>query len=183
MEQTGASVVITHQIKDGKQQAYEDWLNEIEPICRRSKGNIDWQIIRPIPNLTFAYTVLLRFDTIDNLKNWMESQERRDLIKKVSPLLAKDDNYHIQNGLDFLFMGENERSKLPVRWKQYFVTWSAIYPLSIIIPLVILPLLRKLNLPQTRYIDSLFISGLIVFIMVYWLMPSYTRLIRKWLYK
>ena len=183
MENQGATAVITHHILKGKQQEYEDWLNEIGPICRSAMGYIDWQIIRPIPDLTVAYTVILRFDTIGNLKSWMESKERRDLIKKVTPLLSKDDKYHIQNGLDFLFMSESEKSKVPPRWKQYFVTWSAIYPLSIIIPLIILPLLRKVNLPQNRYIDSVFISGSIVFIMVYLLMPSYTKLIKKWLYK
>lgn len=69
MENQGASVVINHQVLKGKQKDYEDWLNEIGPICRNAVGNIDWQIIRPIPNLTFNYTVIIRFDTIENLKN------------------------------------------------------------------------------------------------------------------
>ena len=183
MENQGATVVITHHILDGKQQEYEDWLNEIGPICRNSTGNIDWQIIRPIANLTFAYTVIVRFDTIKNLQGWIESQERKDLIKKATPLFAKDDKYYIKSGLDFLFVSENENAKIPVRWKQYLVTWSAIYPLSIIMPLLILPLLRAANFPRGRYIDSFFISGLIVLIMVYVLMPNYTKLIKKWLYK
>ena len=183
MEDQGATAVITHHIVHGRQQAYEDWLNEIAPVCRRWPGHIDWQIIRPIEHLTFAYTIILRFDTIENLKQWMESRERKELIEKVIPLLAKNDRYSIQSGLDFLFLDAKEQAPVPVKWKQYLVTWSAIYPLSVIMPLIVLPLLRKLNLPQTRYIDSFFISGTIVLIMLYWLMPAYTRLIRKWLYK
>ena len=183
MENQGATVVITHHILDGKQQEYEDWLNEIGPICRNSPGNIDWQIIRPIPNLTFAYTVIIRFDTIENLRGWIDSQERKDLIKKANPLFSKDDKYYIKSGLDFLFLSENEHAKIPVRWKQYLVTWSAIYPLSIFTPLLILPLLRAMNFSQSRYIDSFFISGTIVLIMVYVLMPNYTKLIKKWLYR
>ncbi len=182
MENQGATVVITHHILDGKQQEYEDWLNEISPICRNSTGNIVWQIIRPIPTLTFAYTVIIRFDTIENLKKWMDSQARKNLIKKANPLFAKDDKYYIKSGLDFLFQSGNQNYKIPVRWKQYFVTWSAIYPLSIIMPVIILPFLRKLNVPQNRYVDSLFISGIIVLLMVYVIMPSYTKLIKKWLY-
>ena len=68
METQGASVVITHHILNDKQSQYEDWLNEIGPVCRSSEGLIDWQIIRPVANLTFTYTVILRFDTIKNLK-------------------------------------------------------------------------------------------------------------------
>ena len=183
MENQGASVVINHHILDGKQKQYEDWLNEIGPICRSFTGNIDWQIIRPIPNLTFTYTVIIRFDTIENLKKWMESEERKNLIEKAKPFLVKGDKYLIRSGLDFLFETENEKQKVPVRWKQYLVTWSAIYPLSLLIPIIILPILKTVNFPENKFINSLFVSGCIVFIMVYWLMPNYTKLIKKWLYK
>lgn len=183
MENQGASVVINHHILEGKQKLYEDWLDEIGPVCRSFAGNIDWQIIRPIANLTFIYTIIIRFDSIENLKKWMESGEREILIEKVKPLFTKGDKYLIRSGLDFLFDVEKENQKVPARWKQYLVTWSAIYPLSLLIPLLIFPVLRILNFPDTKIINSLFVSGIVVFIMVYWLMPNYTKLIRKWLYK
>jgi antibiotic biosynthesis monooxygenase (ABM) superfamily enzyme len=183
MENVGATVVITHHVIDGKQEEYENWLDEIGPICRSFVGHIDWQIIRPIPTLTYSYTVIIRFDTIENLKHWMESQDRKRLIEKIRPFLMKDDHYAIKSGLEFLFTPENEKSKIPVRWKQYLVTWSAIYPLSLIIPLILLPLLRLLNIPQFRLIDSFFVSGSIVLLMVYLVMPYYTKWIKRWLYK
>lgn len=183
MEKDGATVVISHHIIEGKQQEYENWLNEIGPTCRNAVGNIDWQIIRPIPGLTYLYTVIIRFDTIDNLKHWMESDDRKYMVKKIRPILEKDDNYYIKTGLDFLFAPETEQAKIPVRWKQFLVTWSAIYPLSTVIPLILIPLLRALKVPALRSIDSLFISAVIVLLMVYLVMPHYTRWIKKWLYK
>ncbi|PKQ46298.1 antibiotic biosynthesis monooxygenase [Confluentibacter flavum] len=182
MENQGASVVISHHILDGKNQEYEEWLSEIAPICKSYPGHIDWQIIRPIPNLTFIYTVIIRFNTIQNLKNWMESQDRERLIKKAKPLFAKDDHYYINSGLDFLFVSESEKYKPPVRWKQYLVTWSAIFPLAFGIPLIIIPILRMLPIPQYHVIDALVVSGVIVWLMVYLVMPHYTKLIKKWLY-
>jgi len=183
MEDQGASVVITHHIIKGKEIEYEQWLNEISPLCRSSMGFVDWQIVRPIPGLTFVYTVIIRFNTISNLKNWMDSPERKRLIEKAAPLFTKDDNYVIKSGLDFLFTSSDEKPKVPARWKQYFITWSAIYPLSVFIPLAILPVLRSMNFPQNRFIDSMFISGIVVFLMVYIVMPNYTKLIKRWLYK
>jgi uncharacterized protein len=183
MEVEGATVVVSHHVLDDKRQEYEDWLNEIGPICRSSHGNIDWQIIRPIVTLTDSYTVIVRFDTVDNLENWMKSHDRKRLIAKIRPLLLKDDNYYIKSGLDFLFTPENEKMESPVRWKQYLVTLSAIYPLSLIIPLILLPALRMMNIPPIRLIDSFFVSGIIVLLMVYLVMPNYTRWIKKWLYK
>lgn len=183
MENKGASVVINHAIKDGKQEQYDTWLDEISSICRKLVGHIDWQVIRPIPNLTFNYTVIIRFDTIEHLKNSMESPERRELIEKAKPLLAKEDKYVIKSGLDFLFTLENEKTKVPVRWKQYLVTWSGIYPLSLLVPFLVLPILKVLHFPENRFLNSFFITGIIVFIMIYLLMPNYTKLIKKWLFK
>ncbi|MEZ0130577.1 antibiotic biosynthesis monooxygenase, partial [Flavobacterium sp. LBUM151] len=95
----------------------------------------------------------------------------------------KNDNYQIKSGLDFLFNSENEGNKVPVRWKQFLVTWSAIYPLSLVIPLLVIPVLRLLKIPANHYFDALVNSGFIVFLMVFVVMPNYTRLIKKWLYK
>jgi len=181
MATQGASVVISHRVVDGKQKAYEDWLSEIDPICRSAAGHIDSQFIRPIPNLTFTYTVVIRFDTIANLKSWIESDVRKRLIEKAKPLLAQGDKYAIKSGLDFLFSDDN-RSAAPVRWKQFLVTWSAIYPLSLCVPFVMLPVLKTLNVADNKFMTSFFASGCIVFIMVYLLMPRYTRAIKKWLY-
>ena len=183
MEKEGASVVITHQIIDGKQKEYENWLNEIGPLCRDATGHLDWQIIRPIPNLTLTYNVIIRFDTAAHLKEWMNSEERSRLIEKVIPLLEKGDHYSISSGLDFLFTSLEAKTKVPVRWKQYLVTWSAIYPLSMGIPFILLPVLRNSGIPQYRYTDSLLVSGVIVLLMVYLVMPYYTKQIKKWLYK
>lgn len=183
METQGASVVITHHVLDGKQAEYEKWLDEILPVSRNAPGFIDWQIVRPIPNLTFVYTAIIRFDTIDNLRSWMESDERKKMIEKAHPLFTKEDNYQIRSGLDFLFYNEKTDNRVPVRWKQYLATWSTIYPLSILIPLFVLPFLRFLQIPVNHYFDGLIISGCIVFLMVFAVMPNYTKLIRKWLYK
>ncbi|MDW8848628.1 antibiotic biosynthesis monooxygenase [Flavobacterium sp. MMLR14_040] len=183
MENQGASVVISHHILDGKEPEYEKWLNEIVPITKHSNGFIDLQIVRPIPHLTFVYTVIIRFDDIENLKSWMESDNRKLLIEKANPLFRKNDNYQIKSGLDFLFNNENEGNKVPVRWKQFLVTWSAIYPLSLVIPLLVIPVLRLLKIPANHYFDALVNSGFIVFLMVFVVMPNYTKLIKKWLYK
>src|SRR5690606_6606234 len=103
MENQGASVVITHHILDDKQLEYDQWLAEIVPLTKHARGFIDLQIIRPIPKLTFVYTVIIRFDTVDNLKIWMESDTRKQMIERASLLFRKQDRYQIKSGLEFLF--------------------------------------------------------------------------------
>jgi antibiotic biosynthesis monooxygenase (ABM) superfamily enzyme len=69
----GATVVITHRVRDGQHAGYESWLKEIAPLCRASVGHLDWHIIRPISGLSDTYTVIIRFDTRAHLQDWMES--------------------------------------------------------------------------------------------------------------
>jgi antibiotic biosynthesis monooxygenase (ABM) superfamily enzyme len=178
----GATVVITHRVREGKGEEYEQWLNEIKPVGRTSPGNLDWHIIRPVPGLTSTYTVIIRFDTRAHLQAWMESPTRRRLIEKVEPLLVSGDDFFVSSGLDFWFAPEGANARIPARWRQYLVTWSAIYPLVLVVPLLVAPLLRLTGAPDNHYLTMLAVTGVITFLMVYAVMPNYTRLIRRWLF-
>ncbi len=177
----GATAVITHHVAPGKQDQYEEWLKEIGPISQSSIGNLDWQVIRPIAGLTSTYTVIIRFDTEQNLRQWMFSEDRKRLVNKARPFLTTDDHFHIRSGLDFLFTPEGTKAAKP--WKQFLVTWSVIYPLGLCVPILLLPVFRWLGFPQNHYLDQLCISGIMVWLVVYIIMPRYMKLIRKWMFK
>jgi antibiotic biosynthesis monooxygenase (ABM) superfamily enzyme len=66
----GATVVITHRLRDHKQAEYESWLKEIGPLCSASPGFLDLHRVRPIPGLTGTYTVIIRFETEAYLREW-----------------------------------------------------------------------------------------------------------------
>lgn len=178
----GATAVITHRVREDKHAEYETWLNEIAPLCKASTGHLDWQIVRPIPGLTETYTVIIRFDTAAHLEQWMRSPTRNRLIEQVRPLLVTGDDFFIGSGLDFWFTPGGAKAKVPVRWKQYLVTWSAIYPLVLGAPLVVTPALRSLGVPDNHLLTTLAVTGTVVFLMVYVVMPRYTQLLKQWLF-
>lgn len=183
IDNNGASVVITHRVSEAKRDDYERWLNEIGPLCKASNGLLDYHIIRPVRSLSDTYSIFIRYDTEQNLRTWMDSDDRKNLIAKVQSLLTGKDEYQIKSGLDFLFMAEGAKAKVPVRWKQFLITWSAIYPLVLGTPLVILPLLKLLHIAGSHYVNALFVTATIVFMMVYVVMPRYTKLVKNWLFK
>lgn len=178
----GATVVITHRLRENALAAYEDWLQEIAPLCKAAPGHLDWHIVRPIPGLSETYTIVIRFDTIDHLRAWMESPTRAQLIEKVQHLFVTGDDFFISSGLDFWFTPAEAKAKVPIRWKQYLVTWSAIFPLALVVPLLVTPLLHFLGLPNNRFVGTFTVTGVVVFLMVYVVMPRYTRLLRRWLF-
>jgi antibiotic biosynthesis monooxygenase (ABM) superfamily enzyme len=161
-----ATVFITHQVREGMQADYERWADKIAPLSKASPGLLDRQIVPPIPGVSDSYTVVLRFDTQEHLQEWMQSRTRSRLIEKVKPLFV-----------DFWFMPESARAKAPVRWKQYLVSWSAIYPLVTGTTLVV----RRL-LPNHYLLSTLVITGVVVFLMTYVVMPRYTKLLHRWLF-
>jgi antibiotic biosynthesis monooxygenase (ABM) superfamily enzyme len=182
MDTQGATVVITHRVRDGKHADYESWADEIAPLCKAWPGHLDWHMVRPIPGLTETYTLVIRFDTRAHLQGWMESPVRARLIEKVRPLLVTGDDFFISSGLDFWFTPGGAKAKVPVRWKQYLVTWSAIYPLVLGVPFVVVPVLGQLGVPNNHFTTTLLDTGIIVFLMVYVVMPRYTKLIHRWLF-
>ncbi len=181
-DRPGATAVITHRVRDDRHPDYEQWLEEIAPLCKAVPGHLDWHIVRPIRGLTLTYTVLIRFDTQTHLQAWMESADRKRLIAQVQPLLVSGDDFFISSGLDFWFTPAGAKAKVPVRWKQYLVTWSAIYPLALGVPLLVVPALRMLGLPVNNLLTTLAVTGVVVFLMVYVVMPRYTQLIHRWLF-
>lgn len=178
-----ATVVITHRVRPQSQADYEQWLGEIIPLSKSYPGHLGVQVIRPIAESTPAYTVIIRFDTRDNLLAWMRSPDRKRVIEKAQPFLADDENFRVLRGWDFWFTPEGAKTKLPTRWKQFVVTWSAIYPLVLLMPLIIAPAMHLLGLPDTNhYLKMFFVTCAVVALMTYVVMPRYTKLIHRWLF-
>lgn len=181
--QHGASAIITHRVSEAQQAAYEQWLQEIGPACRASEGALDWHLIRPIAGYSDTYSVIIRYDTEQHLKQWMASANRQQLIAKIEHILTTKDSYQIKSGLDFLFVPEAAKALVPVRWKQFLLTWSAIFPLVSLCSLALIPLMDSIGLPQNTLLHTLVITGVVVMLMVYVVMPRYVKLVRNWLHR
>jgi antibiotic biosynthesis monooxygenase (ABM) superfamily enzyme len=96
----------------------------------------------------------------------MGSKERERLIRKVQPLFVGSDDFLVSSGLDFWFTPAGAKAKVPVRWKQYLLTWSAIYPLALGVPLVVAPGLRLAGVRANVPLTTLVVTAVVVFLMV-----------------
>ena len=66
----------------------------------------------------------------------------------------------------------------PPRWKMAATTWLAIYPAITLLLLLVQDLLAPFPVP----LRTLLLTGLLVPLMTYLLMPAVTRMLRGWLY-
>jgi antibiotic biosynthesis monooxygenase (ABM) superfamily enzyme len=174
------TAIIVHQPRRNGWLEYERWLVDVGESCRGFSGYLSTDVIRPIGNHT-TFTVIIRFAGIEALQAWMESDVRRDFLQRIEHLLEKGDRYVVQTGLDFWFTSPTV--KPPVSWKQFLLTLSAIFPLTVIVPALLAPLLGAgQGLPGLLF-DKLLVATCIVGLMVYVIMPRYTRMVAKWLYR
>ena len=178
-----ATVVITHRVTPDHEAGYEDWLRRIVPVAKSYPGHLGVQVIRPIRGAPPTYTVIIRFDTAEHLHGWTGSPDRQRLIAEVRPLLADDDRFHVLSGLDFWFTPEGTHVRLPTRWKQCLVTWSAIFPLVLGVTLAAIPAMRAIGLGDNLPLRTLLVTGVVIVLMVYVVMPPYTKLVHRWLFR
>lgn len=174
--------VIHHQVKAGAEASYEAWLREINLAARRIPGHLGVDILQP-PQGVGLYTIVLRFDTLEHLQGWLASETRQGLIAQVEPLLVHGDQVDITTGLEFWFTPPTPGQQHPPPYKQFLLTLSVIFPLTLLVPWALQPLFQAvpiIGLPGVRHFASV---AVIVGLMTYVIMPHYTRWMAAWLYR
>lgn len=172
--------VIQHEVKPGSGAQYEQWLKRIIPVAARFPGHQGVNVIRP-PMGANGYTVTIRFDNLEHAEDWFRSDARQQLVAEVEPLLDRAEKVDTVTGLEFWFMPQGAQKHAPP-YKQALLTLSVIYPLTLIVPWLLRPLLDTVPALQHPLIDHLIVAAIIVGLMTYVVMPRYTRLMAKWLY-
>jgi antibiotic biosynthesis monooxygenase (ABM) superfamily enzyme len=173
------TLVITHSIKPGMEDAYERWLEKIMPVAARFPGHRGVHVIRPTAG-NDTYNVVIRFDSLPNLTVWTESSERRELIDEVRPMLSRDDRIEVHTESAFWFTPVSPTVKRPAQWKQFLITLAVIFPSTNLVPRItgmVFPSLHGSLL--LHLINDAFVVALVVWL---W-MPVMTRLFAGWLKK
>ncbi|MNO50437.1 Antibiotic biosynthesis monooxygenase [compost metagenome] len=176
------TLLIRHQVMAEHHDDYEAWIREAAGASRRFPGHMGVAIIRPHA-ADAPYSLLLRFDTHEHLRAWIESPTRRHLVERARPWLQSIEEGEIETGLEFWF---TPSSLAPLRarpFKQFLVTLSAIYPLTLLIPWALHPLQAHVALLRAPWLFGLLVAMVLVFVMVYLIMPRYTRLVARWLFE
>jgi antibiotic biosynthesis monooxygenase (ABM) superfamily enzyme len=176
------TIVIQHDIRAGAHGQYEQWLRHIVPLAAAAPGHRGVNVIKPAEGGD-RYTVTLRFDTVDYAQQWLNSPIRRELIAQVQPMLSQDEKIDTVTGLEFWFTpasGQPQKRAKP--YKQFLLTLSVIYPLTLILPWILAPVFDAAPVLHHQLISRLIVAAIIVGLMTYVIMPRYSKLAQKWLY-
>src|SRR4029453_3582577 len=108
---------------------------------------------------------------------------RKRLIAEMEPYLEGGDQVEIRTGLEFWFTPPDSEQKHAKTYKQFLITWSVIFPLTIFAPWVLHPLFQTVPFLGLPGISNLLISAVIVGLLTYVIMPPYARMVATWVYR
>lgn len=171
------TLVITHRIQVGKQGEYENWLDVIMPEAALFPGHLGVNVLRPVHG-ELTYTVLIRFDSVDNLYHWLQSDQRKARVAELAPMLSGQEHIEVRPGAAFWFTPATPAHPSPARWKQYLVTLAVIFPSTNLVPWVWSHLLP---FSKGTLWGHLLNDASVVALVVYLWMPAVTRLLKNWL--
>lgn len=173
------TAVISHIVRPGREQGYEEWFHGIAADARKFKGHLGVSAIRPRDHAHPEYVVILKFDCYDNLKTWLESNIRRQWIERLHPLIEKSEEIQTLTGLETWFSLPSQPLKAPPpRYKMALVTWLGVFMTLAVLSRLLAPLLS--GLPP--WLNQLITTGLVVALLTYLIMPQLTKLFHKWFY-
>jgi antibiotic biosynthesis monooxygenase (ABM) superfamily enzyme len=179
------SFVVRHRVRDGAHDSYEAWLVETMSIAATFPGHQGVQIVRPCAG-GVDYTIIVVFATHEDATRWHQSAERKRLIAAVQPHLEVAEQVAVGAGIDYWFQPEfTATGKPPIKppaWKQWLITTSVIWPLTMIVPWFFGPVFKALPALGAYGIAHGILASVIVAIVVWLVMPRYTRLVHNWLF-
>lgn len=176
------TLLVRHRIKQGRDPEYETWLRQIIAKARSYPGHLGIDVVRGHHAGLALFTSVLRFASTGQLQQWLDSDDRRDLVQQAQPLLADGDQTEINAEREFWFTPpEFNAPTPPPRWKQASVTFLVILPLSFLVPLLWKPLFAWWPWLGGYVQANVLITLSIVLLVVYVFMPRVTRLFSHWL--
>lgn len=179
------SLVVRHRVRAGAHAAYDAWLAETMRAASAYPGHQGVHVVRPSGGGA-DYLIVVRFATCEQLNGWYRSAERARLIAAVQPHLETGEQVSVGSGIDFLFPPEAEAGggppMKPPAWKQWLITTSVIWPLTMVVPWAFGPVFTAAPVLGVYGVSHGILAAVIVALVVWVVMPPYTRLLHPWLF-
>ena len=93
-----ATAVTAVQVRQGEEGAFTGWLTELNKTIATFPGYVSAVVIPPVPPLQSDWVMVQRFQTIEQLRAWLDSDERRALLDKGASLLADEGTTNVIQG-------------------------------------------------------------------------------------
>lgn len=169
------TTVFTWDVVPGREREFERWASGVNQAASRYPGHLGATWLRAEGPSNRYYTVL-NFTDAERLKAWLESDERDQWVRRLKGIATG--HRHHTTGLETWFSLPGESTSAPPRWKMALVTFCAVYPLSLLLQITIVPVTEA----WPTLVRAVIFPLIVVPTLTYAFMPLLSRLLRRWLY-
>jgi hypothetical protein len=92
------TAVTAVQVRQGEEGAFAGWLTEFNKIVSTFSGYVSAVVVPPVPPLQSDWVMVQRFQTIEELRAWLDSEARRSLLDKSASLLVDEGTTNVIQG-------------------------------------------------------------------------------------
>jgi uncharacterized protein len=85
-----ATVVTAVRVRRGEEGAFAAWLTQLNEIVAKFPGYISAVVMPPAPPSQSDWVMVQRFQTLEQLRAWLDSDERHSLLAKSNSLLVDE---------------------------------------------------------------------------------------------
>ena len=178
-EAPATTVVLSRRIRTGREEAFRAWIEGFHAVMAAYPGHVSGQVVPPVEGAQAEWVFVYTFDTPRHLRNWLESEDRRQWLARAEPLVESQGPAQLISGLEQLFgLLPPDVAPPPPVWKVACSVVLGLFPLSLLNYLFLAPRLKALPLVPRAFLGTV----IIVILMTWGVMPAVTRLLKPWLY-
>lgn len=170
------TVAITHHVKPGQEDAFDEWIRGINRIASGFDGYRGY-VVLPRTKGSQDRHVAVRFESLDKLNAYWDSDESQSYRKKLGDLVTEPSEIQPEVGIEHWCM-RSDASGPPPRHRMSVAIFIAIFPLVSVIPPRLTPWLAEF---MPRLLAGAITTAVLVGIMSYVAMPLVTRALSSWL--
>ena len=173
------TVVLSRRIKAGQEEAFRVWVEGFHAVMAAHPGHRSGQVVPPVPGAQPEWVFVYTFDTPQNLRAWLDSEDRRTWLAQAEPLVESQGPAQIISGLEQLFgLLPPSVAPPPPVWKVAVSVMAGLFPLTLFNMTFLAPRTQGWPLVPRAF----FVATLMVSLMTWVVMPGVTRLLKPWLY-
>ena len=168
------TAVVSERIDPRHLAAFEQAQAEIARRMQTFPGFLRCEVAEPVPGIQEDHVIVFSFSSRQDLDRWLRSEERRDALRALDPLVEGERTLNVVDGFAGWFTGADGE---PLRWKQAVAVLIALYPTTLT-----LGWLQRTLVPDVPWVPALFVSNVIGIAVLTWiLMPRLTAWLGPWL--
>ena len=173
------TILVRRRVKPGREKEYEAWLERLtRGASERFSGYLGAEFHRPAPPRG-DYRSIFRFDTLEHLEAFEQSDFRRQMLAEAAPFFAADAAWERMTGLEFWFdPPPGTKVPQPSPHRMALVLIAVVFVLVLVLNLALGPLMAGWPLALRVLLTVAIQVGL----MTYVIMPRLTPLIARFIY-